>query len=93
MRRVAPLGYRIVAAGTEWVTPPDSAESEPAPTQRTMTLERFNGVGGATRIITAGRRKQGTERHLVCTHKQNEKRSHQVSLGPESATDPREGGG
>ena len=26
-----PLGYRIVAAGTEWVTPPDSAECEPAP--------------------------------------------------------------
>jgi hypothetical protein len=25
----SPLGYRIVAAGTEWVTPPDSAEREP----------------------------------------------------------------
>ena len=65
---MAPLGYRIVAAGTEWVTPPNSAECEPATAHRTMTLERFDGVGGATRIITARRGKQGAEHYLVRTH-------------------------
>ena len=69
---MSPLGYWIVAAGAEWVTPPDSAECEPATAQRTMTLERFDGVGRATRIITARRGKQGTERYLVRAHDQNE---------------------
>ena len=63
------------------MTPPDSAECEPAPTQRTVTFERFDGVGGAARIITARRGKQGTERHLIGTYEQNEKTSHQVSAG------------
>ena len=74
------------------MTPPNSAECEPATTQRAMTLERFDGVGRATRIITARCGKQGTERYLVCTYNQNEKRSHQVSLDPESAEVPRGGG-
>jgi hypothetical protein len=91
VRRVSPLGYRIVAAGTEWVTPPDSAECEPATSERTMALERFDGVGGATRIITARCRKQGAECDLVRTHEYNEKRSHQVSLDPGSAGGPRVG--
>ena len=89
---MSPLGYRIVAAGTEWVTPPDSAEGEPATAQRTMTLERFDGVGRATRIITARRGKQGTERYLVRAHDQNEQCSHQESLDPESAGVPGEVG-
>ena len=50
-----------------------------------MTLERFDGVGRATRIITARRGKQGTERDLVRAHHQDEQRSHQESLDPESA--------
>ena len=53
-----------------------------------MALERFDGVSGAARIITARRRKQGTERDLIGPYQQNEKRSHQVSLddslGPRS---------
>ena len=85
--------HRIVTAGSEWVTPPDSAECEPATSERTMALECFDGVGRATRIITARRRKQGTERYLVRTHEYNEKRSHQVSLDPASAGLPADGDG
>ena len=80
-----PLGYRIVAAGSEWVTPPDAAECEPATAQRAMTLERFDGVGRATRIITARGGKQWAECYLVRAHDQNEKRPHQVSFSAESA--------
>jgi hypothetical protein len=87
-----PLGYRIVAARAEWVTPPDSADREPATPQRTMTLERFDGVGRATGIITARRGKQGTEGYLVRTHEQHEERSHQVSLDRESQGGSRAGG-
>jgi hypothetical protein len=47
-----------------------------------MTLERFDGVGGAAGIITARRGQQGTERYLIRTHEQNENRSHQVSVDP-----------
>ena len=57
-----------------------------------MTLERFDRIGRAARIITARRGKQGTERHLIRTHEQNEKRSHQVSLAPASAEFSRVGG-
>ena len=50
---VARSGHRIVAAGSEWVTPPDAAECKPASTPRSVALERFDGIGGTTRIITA----------------------------------------
>ncbi len=46
-----------------------------------MALERFDGISGAARIITARRREQGAERHLVGAYQQNEKRPHQLSLG------------
>ena len=75
------------------MTPPDSAEREPATTYCAMTLERFDGVGRAAGIITARRGKQGTERHLVRAYEQNEKRSHQVSLDPVSAGLPADGDG
>ena len=75
-----PLGYRIVAAGAEWVTPPNSAECEPTSTESAVTLERFDGVSGAARIITARRREQGAERNLIGAYQQNENRSHQLSL-------------
>jgi hypothetical protein len=55
-----------------------------------MTLERFDGVGRATRIITARRGKQGTECYLIRAHYQNEQRSHQEPLDPESAGVPGE---
>src|SRR6188472_3638055 len=58
-----------------------------------MTFERFDGVGRAAGIITARRRQQGTERYLIRTHEQNEKRSHQVSADPMSAGLPGEGDG
>jgi hypothetical protein len=89
---VRPLGHRIVSAGPEWVTPPDSAEGEPATTQCAVALERFDGVRGTAGIITARGRQQGTERDLIRTHEQNEKRSHQVSVGSGSAELPRGGG-
>jgi len=71
----------IVTARAEWVTPPDAADGEPASTQRPMAFQRFDGIGGAARIITACRGQQVPERHLVCTHTQDENGSHQVSLG------------
>ena len=74
------------------MTPPDSAEREPATTYCAMTLERFDGVGRATGIIAARRGKQGTEGYLVRTHEQNEERSHQVSLDRESLGGSRAGG-
>jgi hypothetical protein len=74
------------------VTPPDSAECEPTSTQRTVSFERFDGVSGATGIITARRGQQGAERYLISAHEQNEECSHQVSLDPESAADSRETG-
>jgi hypothetical protein len=44
-----------------------------------MTFERFDGISGAARIITARRRQQGTQRDLIRPHQQNEKRPHQLS--------------
>jgi hypothetical protein len=46
-----------------------------------MALERFDGIRGTTGIITARRRKQMTERHLVAPHTENEECPHQVSFG------------
>ena len=51
-----------------------------------MTLERFDGVSGAARIITARGRQQGTECHLVCAYQQNESGPHQVSPAEEPAS-------
>jgi hypothetical protein len=68
--------HRIVAAGSEWVTPPDTADCEPTATKGTMALERFDGIRGATGIITAGRRKQMPERDLISSNTQNEQRPH-----------------
>ena len=74
--RAARSGHRIVAAGTEWVTPPDAAECEPAPAQRPVAFERFDGVRGAAGIITACGREKMPERDLVSPHTQNEKSAH-----------------
>jgi hypothetical protein len=79
-KAVGPSGHRIVAAGSEWVTPPDAAECKPASAKRTMALERFDGISRATRIITACCRKQMPEGDLVASYTQNEEQSHQVSL-------------
>ena len=70
------------------MTPPNAAECEPATTKCAVTLERLDCVGGAAGIITARSGQQGTERDLVRTYEQNEKRSHQVSRGRTSADEP-----
>jgi hypothetical protein len=75
------------------VTPPNAAECEPATTKCAVTLEGFDCVGGTAGIITARSGQQGTERDLVCTYEQNEKRSHQVSRGRTSADLPGRCGG
>lgn len=68
--------HRIVSAGSEWVTPPDTAECEPATVPCAMTLERFDGICGATGIITARGGKQVPERDLIASNTQNEQRAH-----------------
>ena len=54
-------GHRIVSAGMEWVTPPNTAECEPATAKRSMPFECLDGVRGATGIIAARRGKQVSE--------------------------------
>jgi hypothetical protein len=76
VEELARSGHRIVAAGTEWVTPPDAAECKPASAPCTMALERLDGIGRATRIIAACRRKQMTKRHLISPYEQNEDQLH-----------------
>ena len=73
------LGYRIVSAGTEWVAPPDATDCKPTTPQRAVALERFDGIDGAARIITACRRKQVTQCHLIPPYEQYQERPHHVS--------------
>jgi hypothetical protein len=58
-------GHRIVAAGSEGVTPPNAAECEPATAPCSVTLKRLDCIGGTTRIITARDREEMPKRHLV----------------------------
>jgi hypothetical protein len=44
-----------------------------------MSFERFDGIGGTTRIITARRGKQMTERHLIPPYQQDEDQFHELS--------------
>ena len=69
------------------MTPPYAAEREPSSAPRPVALERFNGVRGTARIITARGGKQMAKTHLVAAHDQNEDGSHHETLGAEGGTD------
>ncbi len=72
------LGDGIVAAGVEWMTPGDPPDGEPAPAPRSVPLERFQCVGRTRWIITAGRRQQRREAHLIQADQPDERSAHDV---------------
>lgn len=71
------LGDRVVSARTERMAARDAARRQPTTAERSMFLERFDGVRGTTRIITARGGKQRRQRDLIPTHEQHEDGTHQ----------------
>jgi hypothetical protein len=66
------LWYWIVPTRPERIASRQTAEGKPPSAKRPVALERLDGVGGATWIITARGRKQRRQRDLIRSHQQDE---------------------
>jgi hypothetical protein len=67
-----PLRNGIIPTRPERITPRQAAECQPSSAERTVTLERLDGVHRTTWIITAGCRQQRRQRDLIRPYEQDE---------------------
>src|SRR4051794_38521429 len=73
---VSALGNRVISARTERVAARDAARRQPATANRSVLLERLDGVGGTAWIITARGWEQRAQRHLISADEQHEHHTH-----------------